>query len=361
MDSIYSHTFFEPQAYWMKLRVLLFTLVFISLLFIVTELLLRIGLVFFGYPFLRPSNYIFEGFYSNMETLRHTEIRRGDDVQDILILGGSVVSTPWSQLESRLDTILQKKLGNNTRFAFYNIAGAGHTSRDNALKYSLLKDKEFDLVIYYEAINENRANNIPPAQFKKDYTHIRWYRDIQLLLAHPEINITVIPYLIDKLTGQIGDRLRHRIYISQEQVDPEFARFGGDIKTGESYRQNIGQIIQTAKSRGDKLLLMSYASFFPENVVLTGEQKDMTHFAGCNYASPVVIWGRPDNVKKGIAVHNQMLRSLVQKHNVTFLDMENRMPKDSTLFCDVCHVSERGAQRFANEMAEFIIRQELLE
>lgn len=345
----------------MKKRVFLFGLVFIFLLFVVTELLLRIGLIFFGYPFLRPSNYIYEGFYNNMDVVRNKEITRGDSVRDVLILGGSVVSTPWSQLESRLDTILKKKYRSGTRFAFYNIAGAGHTSRDNALKYGLLEGKEFDLVIYYEAINENRANNIPAADFRSDYAHMRWYRDIYLLLGHPEINFTVIPYLTDKLASRASDRLRHRIYVSHENVDPQFARFGADIKTGESFRQNIEQIIQTAKSRGDQLLLMSYATYFPENVALTGEQKDMKHFAGCNYASPIVIWGRPENVKKGIGVHNQLLRGLVRKHAVAFLDMENKMPKDSTLFCDVCHVSEQGAQRFSHEIVEFIIRQKLLD
>jgi hypothetical protein len=345
----------------MKSRHLLFSGIFVLTLLCFTEVLLRIGLVFFGYSFFQPSDYIFTGFYDNLKKVQAKEIRRGGEVKNVLILGGSVVSTPWSHLESRLDTMLQKRYGEKVRYAFYNIAGAGHTSRDNALKYSLLSDQRFDLVIYYEAVNENRANNIPPADFRSDYTHMRWYRDIYLLQAHPEINFTVIPYLAHKLASRISDHLGHRIYISQENVDPQFARFGADIKTGASYRQNIEQIIQTAKSRGDKLLLMSYASYFPENVVLTGEQNDMKHFAGCNYASPVVIWGRPENVKKGIGVHNQMLRGLVRKHPVAFLDMENRMPKDSTLFCDVCHVSELGAQRFSHEIVEFIVRQKLLD
>lgn len=298
-----------------------------------------------------------------MKEVSSNEIRRGGEVKNVLILGGSVVSTAWTHMESRLDTILQKHYGKRARYAFYNVADAGHTSRDNALKYSLLGEKRFDLVLYYEAINENRANNVPAQDFRQDYSHMRWYHDIYLLQSHPEINITVIPYVLDKVMGNVKDRLEHRVYISHGEVDPQFAQYGSDIKTEEPYRRNLEEIITIAKKRGDKLLLVSYASFFPENVLLTGEEKDMQHFAGCNrfVATPVVMWGRPENVKKGIAIHNQVLKGLVNKHNTLFLDMERRMPRDPELFCDVCHLSGPGAQRLAHEITEFIVRHKLLE
>nr|WP_295931139.1 hypothetical protein [uncultured Dyadobacter sp.] len=345
----------------MKLRYFLFSGIFALFLFLLTEILLRIALLYWGYPFFRPSDYLYSGIYDNVNEVREKKIQRGGDVKNVLILGGSVVSSPWSHLESRLDTILQKHYGKQTRFAVYNIAAPGHTSRDNVLKYSMLDDKRFDLVMYYEAINENRANNIPAKYFRQDYTHIRWYRDIELLRSHSEMNVTVIPFVIHKLINSVRDRLTHRIYASHEKVDPQFAKFGSDIKTAGAYRSNMSEIIKIARSRGDKLLLMSYASYFPPNVTLTGEESDVKHFAGCRFASPVVIWGNPENVKKGIGVHNTVIRALAGQYKTLFLDMENRMPKDSSLFCDVCHVSEPGAQRFAHEIVEFIVRYKILE
>ncbi|MCF0070330.1 hypothetical protein LZD49_07590 [Dyadobacter sp. CY261] len=345
----------------MKSRYFLFPGIFAVFLLLLTEILLRIGLLFFGYPFFRPSDYLYSAFYDNMKEVREKEIKRNGDVKNVLILGGSVVSTPWSHMESRLDTILQKHYGKGNRYAFYNIASAGQTSRDILLKYNLLDDKRFDLVIYYEAINENRANNIPAKYFKQDYSHIGWYRDIELLRSRSEINLTVIPYVLQKMVGAIQDKLTHRIYVSHEKVDPQFEKFGSDIKTAGPYHSNISGIIKIAQSRGDKLLLLSYASYFPENVILTGDDKDSEHFAGCRFASPVKIWGKPENTKKGIGVHNSIIRKLAKQHKTLFLDMENEMPKDPKLFCDVCHVSEPGAQRFAHEIAEFIIRCKILE
>ncbi|NIJ53389.1 hypothetical protein [Dyadobacter arcticus] len=343
----------------MRLRLLIFSSIFFLILFLLTEILLRLSVVFLGYPFLKPSDNIYKSYYTNLEPIRKKVIKSDDAVFDILILGGSVVSTPWSNLEGRLDTILKKEYGDK-KFAFYNIAGAGHTSLDNYLKYKLLEKQRFDLVVYYEAINENRANNIPAKDFRNDYSHIKWYSDIHLLQAHPEINFTVIPYLVGRTIQYISDKLTHKVYISQEKVDPQYAAYGSDIKTAASYEKNLADLIETAKLRGDKLIMMSYATYFPPNVKLTGEQIDMKHFAGCMYASPVTIWGKPDNVKKGIETHNQVLRKLVQNNKVLFLDMEAAMPKDSTLFCDVCHLSEPGAQRFAHEIERFMVRQKLL-
>ncbi|TLU99136.1 hypothetical protein [Dyadobacter luticola] len=344
----------------MNLRVVLFSSIFFLILFLLTELLLRLSLLFLGYPFLKPADNIFKSYYTNLDPIRKKEIKSDDEIYDVLILGGSVVSTPWSNLEARLDTLLRNEY-KGKKFAFYNIAGAGHTSLDNYLKYKLLKDQRFDLVLYYEAINENRANNIPAKDFRNDYSHIKWYNDIYLLESHPEINFTVIPYLVDRTIHYIKDKVTHKVYVSQEKVDPQFAQYGSDIKTAGSYGKNLEGLVRIAKERGDKLVLMSYATYFPPNVKLTGEQVDMSHFAGCMFASPVTIWGKPDNVKKGVQTHNLVLRKVVKDSQVAFLDMEALMPKDSTMFCDVCHVAEPGAQRFAREVSGFIIREKMVQ
>ena len=315
----------------------------------------------YGYPLLKPGDYLYSGFYPTIKEMIGKDIRNDDAIEDVLILGGSVISTPWSNMEVRLDTILRKKYGNAKQFAFYNTAAAGHTSLDNLIKYKLLEDKRFDLVIYYEAINENRANCIPDADFRADYTHIKWYCDIDLLRAHPEINFTVIPYVCDLVMRGIRDKMARKIYASREQVDPGFAKFGVNIKTGSSYRKNLSGIIDLSRKRGDKLLLMSYASYFPKGVTLTGEQKDMDHFAGCHYASPVTIWGQAEYVKKGIHVHNEILTDLAKKNKTYFFDMAGSMPQDGGFFCDVCHVSEKGAQSFSKNLAAYIVHSRIVE
>ena len=262
--------------------------------------------------------YIYKGFYKELEPIAQADIQRDDTTKNVLILGGSVVSSPWSHLEARLDSILQKTYPGGGKFAVYNAALAGHTSLDNRIKYDLLDRQRFDLVLYYEAINETRANNIPPDKFRTDYLAFSsgtatstYYRRI------PKSILPSFPSCCIKSTELRRMRFTHREYISQEKVVGDYVQYGQDIKTAVSFEKNLSDIIRTAKQRGDKLVLMTYATYFPPGVQLTGEQSDMDHFAGCYFASPVTIWGKPEYVAKGIAAHNEVTRQLAIRQQVT--------------------------------------------
>lgn len=271
-----------------------------------------------------------------------------------------MVSPGYSDLHNRLDTILTKRYRNVRNFEVVNVAAPAHTSLDNLLKYELLEDQRFDLVIYYEGINDTRVNNIPPGDFRNDYSHVKWYSDIHRLLRHSEVDVTVIPYLLDMAGNTIYDKLTGRIYLEPIGVDPRFAKFGRRLRNRLCYRKNVESIAKIARARGDKLMLLSYASYFPQDSV-SGGNVNNRNYAKCMFATPTAMWGEPASVKAGIAQHNRIIREVAKQYGTELLDMENKMPKDPGLFCDVCHVSEPGAQRLAHEIVEFIIRQKILE
>ncbi len=343
----------------MKLRKLSFYIIFVLVLAGSAELFSRAFLCCYGYSFWKPSGYIFDGFYKNLKQSAPQQTGGTGKSTRILILGGSVVSPGYSNLHTRLDTILTKAYGGTRDFEVVNAAAPAHTSLDNLLKYRFLAEQRFDLVIYYEGINDTRVNNIPPGNFRDDYSHVKWYSEIYLFLRHPEIDISVIPYLADKVLSAMRDKLSGEIYLEPIGVDPRFAKFGRQLRTKHCYKKNVEGIASIAQQRGEKLLLVSYASYFPKDS-LTGRESDNLHYAKCMFATPVTMWGEPANVKAGIAQHNQVVREIAMKYGTPFLDLEKRMPKDSTLFCDVCHISESGAQRFAHEIVQFIIRQKIV-
>ncbi|SEJ59813.1 hypothetical protein SAMN05216327_113191 [Dyadobacter sp. SG02] len=339
-------------------RKTLLVLVATTLLLLFMELMLRLGLLFLGYPFFLPANYLPQKYYPFIEKM--PDARPEKDARNILILGGSVVNTDWSRMEKRLDTLFQKSYPGIKKFNFFNVAMPGHSSLDNLIKYKLLKDRKFDLVIYYEAINENRANNISDELFHPDYSHIKWYDEINLLAAHPEMNVTVAPYVVHLVIKTVRQKLAHRQYISNDEVDPALASYGAHIKTAESYYNNVSAIAGFANERKEPILLVKYASFFPKGVKLTGEQADKKYFTPCFVVSPVTTWGKPDNVKKGIQVHNAMLEKVHKTHKSYMFDMSAVMPKDSVMFCDVCHLSEQGAQLFAKNLAGYVVSNKII-
>ncbi len=146
-----------------------------------------------------------------------------------------------------------------------------------------------------------------------------------------------------------------------DNVDKDKLRYGKQIKTLASYRKNIDKLISIAKSKDEQLLLISYASYFPESVTLTGKESDRRYFSQCTYASPISIWGDPEDVRKSIDLHNRELEELALARKVYYLDMKSQIPADSKYFCDVCHFSEDGSRLYTSIVSDFILKNHLLD
>ncbi len=327
---------------------------------LILEIFLRFYLVGFSRDFFLPENGMLREYYPEIMPVLQTDIKKNGLQKNILILGGSVVSPGYSGLENRLDTMLTPHFPEGTQLRIFNLAVPAHSSLDNVRKYALLKEKQFDLVIYYEAINESRFNNISTKLFREDYSHVRWYRDFSLLLRHPELNFTVIPYALHLIYTRLGDRLHPGSLLELDQVEKQNLQYGDTIKSASSYRRNIETLVSIAASRNDKLLLISYTSYFPEGITLTGEESDMKYFAGCRFASPVTIWGTPDHVRKSIAAHNRQLEEVALSRGVRYLDMKSLFPARQEYFCDVCHFSEEGARLFARTLRDYILKENII-
>jgi hypothetical protein len=335
----------------------------LSIHFVVLEIVLRLVLFGFTKGFFSPEAALITKRYPELIPIFSQSPDREKNVKKILVLGGSVVSTNWSQLEKRLDTMLLTHFPRGTEIRVMNAAAPANTSLDNLIKYQALEGYHFDLVIFYEAINETRFNNIPHNLFRKDYTHVKWYRGLSLILAHPELKFTVLPYTLHFIYNKLRDYYLKPPQLNLEGVPPEYAVYGSYIKTAIPYRNNVSELITTAKARKQQILLMSYASFFPEGVDLEEKNADTTYFGDCTYHTSITLWGDPDNVQKGIRAHNAQLIDLVARNKVEFLDMATLMPKRKRYFCDVCHLSPgqgEGAQYFATLIKDHILSHKLL-
>ena len=128
--------------------------------------------------------------------LPEADVRRDDGYFDVLLLGGSVVSHDFGRIDDYLAAGLTDSKG---PVRIWNAAEPAHTSRDSWEKYSRLEDKHFDLVIVYDGINDSRFNNIEPGQFRPDYSHVSWYREINAYRNHPEIAYFALPFTLERM------------------------------------------------------------------------------------------------------------------------------------------------------------------
>jgi len=148
-----------------------------------------------GAPFFHPSGAIYN-YYPELLPIEAAQISNADSTYDILLLSCSVLHKDWVDAVAEMNKCISVPKGFKC-VKIYNASGVGHGSRDNIIKYGLLKNEKFDLIIYYDAINDSRLNNCPANVFKCDYSHYLWYDEINHIIAHNEMDYTIVPFFFE--------------------------------------------------------------------------------------------------------------------------------------------------------------------
>jgi len=307
----------------------------------------------YGTSFFKPSRLVLN-FYPELR-----ELIADDDDWDatrihILLLGASALHEDFGNVEELLNRKLEASpIG---RFAIHNLSQRAHTTRDSLFKHQLLADKHFDIVVVYHGINEVRANNCPREIFSPTYSHYSWYELLDVFDRHRRfMNISVIPYSLDLLFHSVKQILFRRRYIPMHGPRAEWVSYGSEIKTAESFARNISTIIKDCREKSESVVLMTFAYYLPANYSLSsfGSKK---LYSG-DHGVPVEVWGSPPNVVAGLRAHNAVIRRLAKQYPDTFfIDMEKLIPKETAYFADVCHLTDRGCEIFADRLADMIVR-----
>ncbi|MDP2653237.1 MAG: hypothetical protein Q8Q08_04320 [Candidatus Omnitrophota bacterium] len=293
-------------------------------------------------------------FYPQIKKIRQASIRQDDGSFDILFLGGSVLYDVARQDKSReiLQTILGDPAGKTVRV--FNASYPGHSSLDSVFKYESLKKQRFDLVLMYDSINEVRANNCPPGMFRDDYSHYSWYGKLNFFRHYPFFRILTFPYTVHSLTVDIRVKKNPRSFVPTDIPDAEWTRYGHDIRTAGPFRKNMEKITSLARKRGEPVLLIGFAFHVPRDYSEIKFNRKMLDYGYGENAFPLEIWGRPENVIKGVLAHNDILAGLASREKTLYLDANAFLPHDGRFFRDVCHLTDTGVETFAGILGLFL-------
>lgn len=291
-------------------------------------------------------------FFASPDDIAYTwypELKRADDYRympsriNILLLGGSTLTRDWGSVEPLIRRQARKILGR--RANILNLAASSHGTPDSLHKYQFIRDRHFDFVIVYHCINETRANNVPREIFKKDYSHYAWYEEINFYFRHSYLCKTpfIFPYFLRHLVVQLKKEILCKdCYVPENSPRKGWLRFGKDIKSEETFRNNLIRIIDLAQARHEPLIIPTFAYY--KTAVSTGTGEPNMEFTK--------IWGRFENVKAGIEAHDVVIRRLAENKNFIFVDMERLMDNDKSYFKDICHFTARGSRFFADNVVE---------
>ena len=335
-----------PAGAISKRKKILFSLILAGSLTILLDCGARLVLKFqYGSGFFRPESGIYH-YYPRLHEVKRLQIHRDDGLLDVLLLGASVLDEVGPHLFSRLEH------RNPGSVRVHNLAVPAHTSLDSYYKYRRLSDKEFDLVVFYHAINETRANNIQASDFKDDYSHYAWYETVNVFERYRAPQLSAIPLALSLAVARAKEQLGFARYLPVENPSRNDTQYGKNVKTRQAFGRNLEAILELANARGTPVLLMTFAYHVPEDYTFQRFVDRKLDYDPIHYDTnlPIELWGKPENVVAGLRAHNEVIREAAVTFNkVIFADQE-RLVRKGPLFVDICHLSTEGTTRFVDNI-----------
>ena len=361
-----------PPASPRRRRVVLFILTMVLIVGGIVEVGARVWLVFAkSLPAGRPDAIVL-AYYPEMHPAWMTPIDRDDGYFDVLILAGSVLYDYYGAPAALLRYDLAARGVRGVRV--WNMARPAHGTRDSLIKYRWLREKRFDWVVVYHGINELRANNVPEAAFREDYSHLAWYGEVNTMLGSPRAGVSKwlgTPVLWDYLRVVACRAMGPRPMVELNLPPSDEAMvFGADIKTRTSFEKNLREIGRIARERGEWLTYVTFASWLdpdythdaliadrelvPEGGIGDGRKLSYDNPVYADFAQPCEIWGRPAHLVAGVRAHNEATRRVAGMFSMVadLLDFANKVPHEGVSFIDFCHLAPTGVARLAHELAD---------
>ena len=313
-------------------------------------------------PFFAGRQGWYGRFYEELKDsgVWEADLGKDNDTFDVLLLGGSALDRIHRSLgidSSAMPEAFGKFAGRKANV--YNLAAPGMSTLDSLIKYRLMAkyDKHFDLVVVYHGINDVRLNNCPSEKFRDDYTHAGFYKQIKRMEAQMGLlPFFRLPYTIEYTIIHIMSSKKFEFYVPRHKLNPSWKQHGTQIKTATPFRENLLEIIRLADAtRSEPIVLLTFAWYIPEDYSLAKCQARQLDYSGQTRPDAVENWGTVEGVRKGLAVHNRVIRQLKGQPGAVVLDFESMVPKNGENFNDVCHLSEEGKQLFLDALIEKLV------
>jgi hypothetical protein len=145
----------------------------------------------------------------------------------------------------------------------------------------------------------------------------------------------------------LQDALGSPALIPLRQTRPEWLHYGQTIKTAAPFRQHLTDILHLAARKREAVFLMTFAYYIADGYTQERFLNQTLDYTLHKQDTPIEIWGTPDNVAKGIEVHNAIIRELARQYShVELIDQQALMPASGRDYLDVCHLTIDGAVRW---------------
>jgi hypothetical protein len=282
----------------------------------------------------------------------------------VLCLGGS--TSIWQNYADYLAMALRalpsvQKSGREVEV--YTAGQIAQTSLDSLLKYRYwYAGYEFDAVVFYQAINDLRANNCPPEYYRPRYEHLAYYHQVLAplrALQRPLLGRSRLFVFLTRRATILADRIDEYTFrrrIPSHAPRPEWLQYGRRLSGFEDYVRNVREIARLARERSTPLLLMTFCVHIPQEYTKELFLARKLPYSYTGSSKPAELWGLPGAVRRGIRKYNAGLRRVAREEGTLFLDQAASFPRKRRYFIDVCHFTRAGVRLFTRRAAKALDR-----
>jgi lysophospholipase L1-like esterase len=320
-------------------------------------------------------------FATNAQGIRGDELTPADAYR-VLAIGGSTTECLFLDQSEAWPSLVQQYLNENPRQIKVWVGNAGRSGRTSrhhllAMRYLPLDELRIDAVIILLGINDLSKRLSQDTSYDPEY--LAKPEAIEMLLAETFYGRTA-PYPNDPFfkrtaTWQLLRAAKEKLlkHDAQDNVQDEV---GAVFDTWRKHRRqaveirpelpdlssavaeyagNLNRIIDTARARSVRLILMTQPTMWSPQVqerlgslMWLGGIGEFQRLSG----KPYYAW---DALDRGMAKYNATLLNICRERDVECIDLASRLAKDTSVFYDDAHFNESGARQVARVVADYLL------
>ena len=161
--------------------------------------------------------------------------------------------------------------------------------------------------------------------------------------------IWALPLTLDYLRVRLRQVAGADNYVPEHIPREEWFQYGASQQSVTEFERNVRSILELAHSRGDPLVLMSFAWYLADNYELDAFMAGQLAYG--QHRAPVEMWGHPEHVVSTLQAHNRVIESLAANDDhIVFVDQARLIPGNAAYFDDICHFTSLGSQAFVENI-----------
>ncbi len=296
-----------------------------------------------------------------------------DDVSDaanILVLGGSATECLYLDQSETWPALLEKYLnqGSQKKYNVFNGGRSGITSQHHLAQVKMLLERGdwIDLIIIMEGLNDLQyALSFESGYKQKDLQSV--YEEAFWLSPFKEIK----PFYRDTYIFKYFSKVKKAIFSPKLTQDPK-----GDIyikwRTNRAnasaiidtkpnldsslndYQKNNQAIIDLAKSKNKKIIFIVQPVAWDSIMSSDFSKLCWYGWIGKSQYENTGKYYSFAKLRNCLSEYDSSLKNTCLKNRIGFVELNDKLEKDTTTFYDDCHFNEKGAEKVAQYIFNYL-------